>query len=52
MARIESLPHDELQAETERVRQEAVDARNADMHQFRGELARVWKKLAAGVDVP
>ncbi|MCL6672703.1 toxin glutamine deamidase domain-containing protein [Streptomyces panaciradicis] len=52
VARIESLPPDERQAETERVRQEAVDARNADMHRFRGELARVWMKLAAGVDVP
>lgn len=51
-ARIESLPPDQQEAEIERVRQQAVDARNADMHRFRGELARVWMKLAASVDVP
>ncbi|MGW5661982.1 toxin glutamine deamidase domain-containing protein [Streptomyces sp. NPDC003758] len=52
MARIKGLPPEKRDAEIERVRQQAVDARNADMHRFRGELARVWMKLAAGADVP
>ncbi|MGR6973101.1 toxin glutamine deamidase domain-containing protein [Streptomyces cynarae] len=52
MARINGLPPEKRDAEIERVRQQAVDARNADMHRFRGELARVWMKLAASADVP
>ncbi|MCZ9347935.1 toxin glutamine deamidase domain-containing protein, partial [Streptomyces sp. TRM76130] len=52
MARIDALPPEQRAAETERVRQEAVDARNADMHRFRGELARVWMKLAESTHVP
>ncbi|MFD5855219.1 toxin glutamine deamidase domain-containing protein [Streptomyces chartreusis] len=52
MERIQQLPPEERAAEIERARQQAVDARNADMHRFRGELARVWMKLAASADVP
>ncbi|WP_158812239.1 toxin glutamine deamidase domain-containing protein [Streptomyces fulvoviolaceus] len=52
MARINALPPEQKAAEVERARQQAVDARNADMHRFRGELARVWMKLAASADVP
>ncbi|MFE5817384.1 hypothetical protein ACFQ6S_28800 [Streptomyces sp. NPDC056479] len=38
--------------EIENRRKDAAEKRSTDMDRYRGELARVWMKLAASADVP
>ncbi|MDI3407178.1 toxin glutamine deamidase domain-containing protein [Streptomyces cavernicola] len=50
---LQNLPEDEAEraAEIERLRQEAKDKRDEDMHRFRGELLRVWMRAAENAGV-
>ncbi|MER6093492.1 toxin glutamine deamidase domain-containing protein [Streptomyces bluensis] len=50
--KFQAMSDEQKAKEIENRRKDAAEKRNTDMDRFRGELARVWMKLAASADVP